>query len=52
VRLPIASSWALSSELQGSWSLRRAEANVLPWGSVYELPRLGVALLVGAELEL
>jgi hypothetical protein len=52
LRIPIASSWALSSELQGSWALRGAEANVLPWGRVYELPRLGASLLVGVEWEL
>jgi hypothetical protein len=52
VRVPIAPRWALSSELQGSWSLRRAEVNVLPWGRVYELPRLGVSLLTGIEWEL
>jgi hypothetical protein len=51
-RVPIASRWALSSELQGSWALRAAEAHVLPWGRVYELPRLGASLLVGVEWEL
>jgi hypothetical protein len=50
--LPIAWHWSLYSELQGSWALRAAEANVRPWGRVYELPRLGGNLLVGIELEL
>jgi hypothetical protein len=49
LRIPIAREWAFSSELQGSWALRGAEAHVLPWGRVYELPRLGVSLLVGVE---
>jgi len=49
LRVPLAPRWALSSELQGSWALRGAEARVLPWGRVYELPRLGVSLLVGVE---
>jgi hypothetical protein len=49
LRIPFAPRWALSSELQGSWALRGAEAHVLPWGRVYELPRLGASLLVGVE---
>jgi hypothetical protein len=52
LRLPIVSRWSLYSELQGSWALRGAEANVRPWGRVYELPRLGGDLLVGIELEI
>jgi hypothetical protein len=52
LRIPIAPRWALSSELQGAWALRGAEANVRPWGRVYELPRLGASLLVGVEWEL
>jgi hypothetical protein len=50
--IPIASRWALFGELQASWALRGAEANVRPWGRVYELPRLGASLLVGMEWEL
>lgn len=52
LRVPIAASWALAGELQGSWALRGAEATVRPWGRVYELPRLGASLLVGVEWEL
>jgi hypothetical protein len=52
LRIPLMSRWSLSSELQGSWALRAAEANVRPWGRVYELPRLGGNLLVGIELEI
>lgn len=50
--IPIASRWALVGELQASWALRGAEANVRPWGRVYELPRLDASLLVGVEWEL
>ncbi|MEO8180737.1 MAG: hypothetical protein ABI895_18035 [Deltaproteobacteria bacterium] len=49
LRLPLSDSWALSAGLQASWSLRRAQASVAPWGKVYELPRLGSSLLLGAE---
>jgi hypothetical protein len=52
LRVPVASRWALFGELQASWALRGAEANVLPWGRVYELPGLGMSLLVGVEWEL
>jgi hypothetical protein len=50
--IPIAPRWALFGELQASWALRGAEARVRPWGRVYELPRLGASLLVGAEWKL
>lgn len=50
--LPIASRWSLSSELQGSWALRGAEATVRPWGSVYELPGLGASLLFGVAWQI
>jgi hypothetical protein len=50
--IPIAPRWALFGELQASWALRGAEAQVRPWGRVYELPRLGASLLVGVEWEL
>jgi hypothetical protein len=49
LRLPVSDSWSLSAELQASWSLRRAQASVVPWGKVYELPRWGAGLLLGAE---
>jgi hypothetical protein len=49
LRLPVSASWSLSAELQASWSLRRAQASVVPWGRVYELPRFGAGLLLGAE---
>jgi hypothetical protein len=49
LRLPLSSRWALSAELKASWSLRQAQASVAPWGAVYELPRLSVGLLLGAE---
>ena len=49
LRLPLSATWALSAELQSSWSLRRAQASVLPWGKIYELPRLDSSLLFGAE---
>ena len=49
LRLPVSDSWALSAELQASWSLRRAQASVVPWGKLYVLPRFGAGLLLGAE---
>ena len=50
--LPVTESWALSAELRGSWSARRAFAGVAPWGRVYELPQLDSAVLIGAEWSL
>jgi hypothetical protein len=49
---PVTERWALSAELRGSWSARRAFARVEPWGRVYELPQLDSGLLVGAEWSL
>jgi hypothetical protein len=50
--LPMTERWALSAELRGNWSARRAFARVEPWGRVYELPQLDSALLLGAEWSL
>jgi hypothetical protein len=47
--LPLAPGWALTAELQSHWRLRRAVVDIDPWGVVYELPRLDLALLAGAE---